>query len=250
MEKSTIVEQFILPSRGKIYDKEVNPIVSLSGLKVWQDLKRTSPTEMPYKLMSDIIEECMQEKPAVSVYDMCLGDYNYLLNRLRVITYGSQYKIMVMCPYCGKVEERIVNLEDLEIFEYPDNYEEFKHITLPVSGDEIDLNYQTPRNLDEITRRAKAMQTKAKNNIDYTLLYTLVTGINKVNGETKAIMQLENYCNNLDMKDANAILRALGALSDKVGISGDMILECTNPKCKKEFISPFRITNEFFGPTI
>ena len=245
---NTIFETFMLPSKGKVYDTEINPIIELSSMKVWQEMKRLSPTDTPYKLMSDIIEECMQNKPEISVYDMCLGDYQFLLYKLRTVTYGSKYKMNVSCPYCGTYEEVITDLDDIEVLEYEDDYENLKQITLPVSNNLIELQYQTPRKLDEISRKAKEYKKKLKTNIDYTLLFTLMSVIKKIDGQEVNEVMLENFCKNLDMKDTQTILKGAEALNDKVGVSNDMVITCSI--CNKEFTSPFRLTSEFFGPTI
>lgn len=243
----TIFETFMLPSGGKIYDKDINPIVDLTSMKVWQEMKRLSPTDMPYKLMSDIIEECLREKLAISVYDLCLGDYQYLLYKLRTVTYGSQYKMNMICPKCGQIAETLVDLDNIAINEYNEDYNNFTHITLP-NGDEIDLNYQTPRMLDEISRRAKEMQKKVKSNTDYTLLFTLVLAIKQVNGTKMSNVQLENYCKNLGMKDCNFLIHSIDELNGKIGMSNDILVNCSN--CGNDSLVPFRLTSEFFGPTL
>ena len=39
-------------------------------------------------------------------------------------------------------------------------------------------------------------------------------------------------------------------LNDKVGVDGTYIEKCSNPQCGREYVAPFRITAEFFRPTI
>ena len=250
MARETIYETFMLPSMGKIYSKQINPVVDLTCLKVWQEMKKLSPTDMPYKMMSGIIEECLKEKLAIPVYDLCLGDYQYLLYKLRIVTYGSEYKMSMICPKCGSINETIVNLDDLEVIECPDNYATYTHITLPESDDIIDLNYQTPRMLDEINLKSKKMQTKLKTNTDYSLMFTLMSSIDKINGEDLNEVQLEDYCKNLSMKDANFLLRSIDKLNSQIGMSINIIANCPNPKCGEDVLVPFRITNEFFEPTL
>ena len=126
--ESTIFETFILPSKGKIYDKAVNPTITLRSMTVMEEMKRLSPTDMPYKVMSDIIEDCMGEKPAIHVYDMCLGDYQYLLHKIRIVTYGSDYRMTVQCPNCNEITESVADLESLEVHEWDDSYIEKKII--------------------------------------------------------------------------------------------------------------------------
>lgn len=89
----TIMEGYELPSKGLIYDVPVNAHVDLRCLTGSDELKLLAHTTNQFKLLSDVIESCLIEKPAVHVYDMALGDYEYLLQRLRVVTYGTEYKM-------------------------------------------------------------------------------------------------------------------------------------------------------------
>ena len=102
----------------------------------------------------------MVEKPGIPVYDMCVGDFEYALHRLRAITHGSDYKLTVTCPNCLRTFEASVSLDDLEIIEYTDELEKLKVFTLPRSGKKIRLNLQTPRTLDEIELRTKEIKKK------------------------------------------------------------------------------------------
>jgi len=241
MAKETIFETFMLPSRGKIYDKEVNPVIELSSMKVWQEMKRLSPTDMPYKMMSDIIEECMKEKLSIPVYDLCLGDYQYLLTKLRIVTYGTQYKMNISCPRCGAYEEVTANLDDIEEFDFDDTaYSDAKVIVLPVNGDTIELTYQTPRKLDIITRKSKEMARKLKTNTDYTLMFTLMSIISKVNGQELNSIMLEDYCKNLNMQDTQFLIQQADKFNDLVGLDSSIIVSC--PNCGNDVIVPFRVS--------
>jgi hypothetical protein len=65
---------------GLVYDKPINPVFKIRSMTTEEEMRRLAHTERPYKLLCDIIEECIVgDKPGISVYDMCLGDYQYLL---------------------------------------------------------------------------------------------------------------------------------------------------------------------------
>lgn len=246
--KTTFYETFMLPSKGLVYGKEVNPCISLRSMKAYQEMKRTSPTDMPYKLMSDIIEECMETKPEIPVYDMCLGDYQFLLIKLRILTWGAEYKMSSTCPKCHDFVECLADLETLTVNEYDKSFDELKIVNLPISKDIIELNYQTPRMCDEINRKAREMQRRTKLNMDFTLLFTLMALIKSINGQPVNPVSLEEYCKELEMLDVNAILRGADELNKKVGIDNSLIAICRN--CGNEVVAGFHITSEFFGPTI
>ena len=96
----TISEYFTLPSEGKIYDTEVNPQINLRSMTTQEEMQRLTHSDKAYKPLCDIIDACMIEKCGISSYDMALGDYQYLLFMLRVVTYGSEYKGTATCPIC------------------------------------------------------------------------------------------------------------------------------------------------------
>ena len=127
----TIAEGYELPSKGKIYDVKVDPQVELRSMTARDEMKRLSPSSSQFKKLADIIEGCMIEKPKVKVYDMALGDYEFLLHKLRIVTYGPEYKLAVGCPHCGNTFEAITNLEQLQILEF--NEEKFRELQQQLS---------------------------------------------------------------------------------------------------------------------
>ena len=247
MNTATIFESFILPSKGLIYDKEINPRITLRSMTTLEEMKRLSPTDTPYKVMSDIIESCMQEKPAIHVYDMALGDYQFLLHKLRVVTYGPDYKMLIKCNECGAVTESIANLDSLKINEYTTDIVKQKLITLPRTNKQILLRFQTPHDLDQIAYLSSEMKKKTRQNIDYSVLYTLMSLIEKVDGQILDPVSIEEFVKSLPSRDANYILNCTAKLSTSIGVDNEITIKCSD--CGVEMKTPFRITSEFFGPT-
>lgn len=248
MIETSIYEKFILPSNGKIYETEINPNVTLRSMTTLEEMKRLSPTDMPYKTMSDIIEGCMQETPEIPVYEMSLGDYQYLLHKLRIVTYGPEYKMNIKCSECGKVSESIADLESLPISEWDPTVLDNQIITLPKSKHQIELKFQTPYDLDMINYKAKETKKRTKQNIDYSILYTIVSLIKKVDGAVLNSIDLEEFVKMLPNMDANFIVNKASEFNRKVGLDNRITVKCS--ECGAEMEVPFRITSEFFGPTI
>lgn len=247
MAKTTIYENFTLPSKGMIYDKEINPNITLRSMTTMEEMRRLSPTDTPYKVMSDIIESCMENAPDIHVYNMSLGDYQFLLHKLRIVTYGPDYKMMVKCKDCSEVTESIADLESLEVKEWTEELIDKMNITLPKTNKQIQLRFQTPRDLDQIAYKTKEMKKKTKQNIDYSVMYTLMSLIKKVDGAVLNPFELEEFVKQLPNKDANYILNKASALNREVGLNNTISIKCS--QCGAELIVPFRITSEFFGPT-
>lgn len=249
IEKSTtIFENFTLPSMGMIYDDEINPNVTLRSMTTLEEMKRLSPTDMPYKSMCDIIEGCMAKPLELPVYELSLGDYQFLLHKLRIVTYGPDYKMSIRCKNCGKVTESIADLESLAVNEYEPAVIESKIITLPRTKHQIELRFQTPYDLDMISYKAKETKRRTKQNIDYSILYTIASLIKKVDGAVLNSIEIEEFVKALPNMDANYIINKATELNRKVGLDNTIMIKCAD--CGAEMEVPFRITSEFFGPTL
>ena len=247
--KYTIGETFELPSKGLIYDKKVNPQIELRSMTARDEMKRLNPSGTQFKALAEIIEGCCIEKPAVHVYDMALGDYEFLLHRLRIVTYGDDYKIGIRCPHCGQLIETTAHLESLGVKEF--DLEEFNKkrvLTLPVSKRVVTLNFQTPRMLDEIDAKVKEMKRKFKSaEIAFDVLVLLEAVIDTVDGEKLDSTKLETFINNLPAKDMTKIINSVDDLNDLVGIDNRLFVDCN--KCGGEVETSFRYGSEFFRPT-
>lgn len=247
----TIAEDYELPSKGLIYSgKNVNPRVRLRSMTTRDEMKRLSHTETPYKTLAELIESCMLEKPAVSVYDMALGDYEYLLHKLRVVTYGPDYKMTVGCPNCQELVDSKVNLDDLKTLDFDlDAFEEASTLTLPRSKKRIVLRYQTPRMLDDIELAVKEYRRKNKNaEFDVSLLINLKYLIKTVEGQVLSFSELENFINNLPAADSNYIMQKAADMNSMIGLDTEINVVC--PKCGEDIITRFRFGPEFFRPSI
>lgn len=245
----TIMEGYELPSKGKIYTENVDPHVELRSMTARDEMKRLSPSSTPLKTLADIIEGCCLEKPVIPVYDMSLGDYEFLLHKLRIVTYGEDYKISLRCPECGESIETIAKLGHLNVKEF--NEDEVKNLqtfSLPKSGRIVSLNFLSPRLVEEMEVKVKDMKRRYKNaTIDFETLVRLLCNIDLIDGEKKSETELENIITNLPALDLQKILNNIDKLNQQIGL--DNILYVTCPKCGEELTTFFRFGPEFFRPT-
>lgn len=245
----TISESYTLPSKGLIYDKPIDPNFTIRSMTTAEEMKRLSPTETPYKVMSEIIEDCLTKKLEIPVYDLCLGDYQFLLHKLRVVTYGSDYKMQIQCPNCGEYTVSNTNLDSLSVTEYDDSIHELTTIVLPQTQKKVELKIQTPRQIEEIALRTKEIKKKMKDlTYDPSILVTIQLMIKTVDGQTLNPVALETFVRKLPMKDANVLLQVAKKLNGKVGLDTDIVAKCGS--CGYDVVTTFRFTSEFFGPTV
>lgn len=256
MENYTVAERYTLPSHGLLYDTEVNPEIKIRAMTVRDEMRRLAPITdgTLYRNMAEIIDDCLVEKPGISSYDMCVGDYQFLLHKLRIVSFGPEYKLSCKCPLCGNWDDYTVNLEDLNLQELKEfNKEKELTLELPVSKKTIGLNITTPRLLDNIEKEVSRVtkkykkENKAMSEIDWHLLYQLVYSIKTVDGQKLSISDKETFCNKLVGRDYNTIIAKLDEIDSKVGLGATLEVHCN--QCGYDMIAPFRITSEFFRPS-
>lgn len=249
MSNITIQEDFVLPSLGKIYGTPFDPHIKLRSMTVAEEMKRLSSSSRPYKNMADIIDACLETKLPISAYDMCLGDYQFLLHRLRVVTYGKEYAMAIRCGSCNEIFTENINLDDLKVNTYDDSVRDLMTFELPVSKKEIEICFQTPRDLDDIIEKRKALKKQNPNSTeDQSLLLTLFTIINSIDGHPLNETLDAELIKSLPQKDSLTIQSRYEKLNQKVGVDNEILTHC--PECGEEVLTTFRFTSEFFRPTI
>lgn len=247
---ATVLEYFELPSKGKIYgaDKHFNKF-KMRSMTTVEEMKRLSHSEDAYRLISEIIDDCILDKLPISCYDMHIGDYQYLLHRLRVVTYGSEYKVTTQCPYCGQVDTYMIDLDSLDVIDYnEDTFSKYTKFMLPACKKEVEIKFQTPRMLDMVAAKKKEMLKKNPNfQGDPSFLYTVCSLIKTFDGKVYDPIKLERIVRDMSAADTNKILQYAMKLNKNLGIQANIENVCKG--CGVDYITPFRLTSEFFGPS-
>lgn len=243
----TIKETFVLPSKGLVYEKPINPEITLRSMSTVEECLRAAPTTEPYKVMSDIIQACIVGQAPMNVYDMCLPDYEFLLHKLRTVSYGTSYPMVTRCPDCGEYEEQIFDLSTLECIDYDEAAKDKLTIKLEKTGNVVELNYVTPRMLDAISNKNKELMKKNLGLHDQTYLLTIQALIKKVDNVVLPSYKVETFVQGLYASEGNDIIDAATAFNNSFGINTRIKLICG--KCGYVYPSTFRTTSEFFRPT-
>ena len=244
---TTIQESFTLPSKGLVYSQQINPKITLRSMTGEEEMLRLSPSDSEYEVIAQVIDACIKEELPISSYDMCLGDFQYLLTRLWEVSYGKEYKIVIQCPNCNEITEAVVNLDKIELHELEDG--EFNldsEIELPVSKHKVRLTLQTPRLLDIVKEKAKNQRIKMKNNYNYELMFSAMSLISDVDGKTQNEMSKEAFVKKLPVKDVYYIINKGDELNRKVGLDNSVIAKCSH--CNYMIVTNFRLDPKFYGP--
>lgn len=245
----TISEIVTLPSLGKIYSPEIDPQVSLRSMSTADEMKRLSQTEFPYRTMCEIIKGCITTPVSIHPYDMCIGDYLFLLHKLRIVTYGSSYTLSSICPYCGHANIDTVMLDELPVKQYTNSIQDYFYFTLPRTNKQIKIRFQTPRILDIVSQRVSDYRKKSKDkSIDPTIMYTIANLIEEIDGRPVDITSAEDWVKTLPMLDTQTILAHANKINQEIGL--DLDLEAVCDICSLSYKTAFKMTAEFFRPTL
>ena len=247
----TIEEYFELPSKGLIYDRPINPQIKLRSMTAQDEMIRLAPSDNKYKVLCDLIESCIVgDKPEISVYDMCLGDYTYLLHALRITTYGVEYPMVTSCLYCDYAFTTVTKLDELAIREWNDEILNRFKVELPTSKKVVELKYQTPRMLDEIDARVKQVRKQSPDIPEdfETTVQKIVFCVKSIDGKRANPVELEAKVRKMKMADFNVLSQTIDLLNESLGPVALVQHEC--PNCHNEIISLFRYSSEFFRPSI
>lgn len=246
-DNARIAEVFTLPSKGLIYEEEVNPEVVLSSMKTKHEMLRLSATDDSQKIMSQIIDDCIESDLGISSYDLCIGDFQYLLFMLRVVTFGNEYDLEGRCPFCGFEQKASINIDELEVKEYDDSLADLLEIKLPISENKVKLTLQTPRILDRVSSKVKEYRRRHKDTDENpVILFNILASIEELDGEAPNTFMLEEWIKNLPLADTNALMNRIDLINSKIGVNLNIEQECKI--CGTEYILPFRINSTFFRP--
>jgi len=135
-----------LPSRGLAY-VDCDESIMIKPFTFAQERKLRSIKNASHgaKIINTLIGECVE---GLDYDSMTLEDKNYILFKLREISYGNEYVIATECGECGTTNQLTVNISDVPINYVEDSYKEPLTITLPDSQQEV--QFVTPRCKDEI----------------------------------------------------------------------------------------------------
>lgn len=250
MTDYTIANEYELPSKGQLYSQDVKSYVKLRSMTTAEEMKRLNHSDRPYSSMAEIIDDCMVEPIGISSYDLCIPDYQFLLHKLRIVTYGPNYKVETTCPWCKTPAKSTVNLEALYLTEFDKElYDKYSEFDLPVTKKRIKLRMQTPRILDDIYTKTKDERRKNPGMTgDPAFLFTLEALIDEIDGRKPEQFKIVPFIQKLPMADTNYILKAAQKINNSFGLESSFMHVC--PTCGLDYTSNFRTTSEFFGPSI
>ena len=243
-----IRETFTLPSNGIPYNGEVPAEITLRAMTTMDEKIRLSGSGL--NSLTSLVNACTIEPENFDSKKLKLYDLQYLMYMLRVITYGSNYKVSAYCDHCEKYVDINVDIDKLEIIKIEDNYvEPFEIGPLPVSGDVLTCKNLSVGDLINIDRESQRILAKFK---DYVGDPEFVLGfkylIQTVNGEALPDFKKQQYVENMNAMDLRFLDLSYDKFVSGFGINTNVTAECPSCGAPVEFSMP--ITEEFFRPQL
>lgn len=232
-----------LPSNGKLYGDTIPEKVTLRSMKVADE--KTIYGSNGNDALSKVLRRCIVEPENINIDDLISDDEHYLLMQLRIHTFGSNYKIESRCTECGHKHEHDIILDDLIVNKLPDDFTEPIVLTLPKSGDKLELRLLRNKDREVINSRAKKLSKTTgvtEDEARYVLRYAKM--INSINDEELDLTGNMNYVNEMSSVDSAYIDDYLSDI--KLGYDLNMVATCNNCGEDYEYILP--MTREFFKP--
>ncbi len=133
-----------LPSECRVYDLEDPGMPITVRPMTFDDEKAIVGAKKNDDPVNIVLQRCVTN---IKVMDLLPMDKLYLIMKLREISYGDDYKTLLLCQECGSENPTTVKLSDLNVNPVPDDFEDPITITLPVANKEAKV--RQPRVRDE-----------------------------------------------------------------------------------------------------
>ncbi len=238
-----IKESLILPSQGFPYNNRLEgSSVKLQPLttRAYKDFIISNDEEG----VLNLVDSCLVDCP-LKAEEFVYADVLAMYLKIRSMTLGTNITLFSVCPHCklrNKIEWDLMSMpcKYLSVDEYP------IPITLPDSGKTIGLCLPTYKNNQVAKEEAQKRASRYNKPItDFLSSFNTVVNL-QVSGVGDLVSKAEWY-ENLPLRDviyidqASLIIQDFGLITSKDTV-------CTG--CKKEYRTPFNITQEFFRPSL
>lgn len=245
-KRVAIQETFTIPSKGKIY-KDIPAEFTLRAMTTLEEKMRLAGNGL--ETIPNIIQNCTVVPENYDIMELKPFDMQYLMYKLRIVTYGPEYKVSLRCPNCGRLHDITVNLDDIETkyLEDDETFEEpFEIGPLPVSKDVIGAKIMSMKDTIDVEKEAKKILQKFPDYVgepEFILNYQkrIVT----VNGKEIPPHEIQAYVEGMNAKDMRYFDSYYAKYAADLGMDLIMQQECN---CGEIFDYRLPINSEFFRP--
>lgn len=248
-EENNFTQELVLPSKGLLNPEIPDGIVVQRCMMVSDQKYLLSNNQSSGNQIHQLIQRTITEPKEFDVSALTLPDTLYLLFKLRILSYGSEYKFRTRCPECGRKIDVTVDLSELPVETLEEGFSDSLVVELPHRKDTVYTRVLTNADMDEVNEEIKRRKRK---NPDDESAYTLriVKSIEKIKiakdkSELTHPIDIERYVNSLTDLDASAIIAA----RDSVSFGVAPVVERVCPECKEYIDISLSFSGDFFRPS-
>lgn len=244
--KVTIQETYELPSEGKLYEN-IPSQITLRAMTTLDEKLRLSSNDT-LNIIPRLIGNCIVEPKKIDVTKLKLFDLHYLMYKLRIVTYGPEYKVELKCPHCGETHEATINLDDIPVNKLDEDFvEPFEIGPLPINGDVISCRLLDTSDTEAISRESRRILSKFPGYVgDPEMIVRWQKIITAINGESIDQARIRQYVEELHARDLRYLESKYYKATDDLGLDLFMVETCE--KCGEDIEFTLPVTSEFFRP--
>ena len=244
------VELITLPSQGKLYPSD-HPFHDTMAVEVRsmtareEDLLTSTALQKSGQVINKLVEACLCNK-SVNVDTLLTGDRDAILIALRVIGYGSSYKVKLGCPECEASFAHTFELNKLHIKSLgaepvSPGVNRFT-FQLPLSKAVVDFKLLTCGEEKEISvqeEMRKKIGTQSESKVTTRLFHSIIS----INGQEDR-GKIATISSNLRAGDSRALRKYITKVEPTIDMSQSA--QCTSCGATSEVDVP--LTANFFWP--
>ena len=229
LSKSRMKQAWIsidLPSKDLENIKPLN--VKLRPFRYEDERKLRSATSISESasVIDEIINSCMQ---GASLREVTLADKNFILYKLRQISYGNEYEVVMSCEGCGSKNQLVVKMSSLDVNRATPSMKNPFPVKLPDS---------------EVTVMIREMMAKDEsvfaNPEDLTEnLWKIIESVGDYNDR----MIIQNFMTQCTARDISYLRNNI--FTDRMGIDTTVKFRCNT--CSQEQSMTLPINESFFS---
>lgn len=238
-------ETIDLPSGGKFYP-EGSPLrggkIDVKYMTAKEEDILTSTNLIQKGVVIDKLMESLIVTKGVKPDDLLVGDLNAVMVAARILGYGKDYPIQLLCSSCGKKVDHVVDLSKLDMVTPESDSANGEHTFVLPTG--ISITFKLLTRGDEKNIQAEVESLKKINGAiegdTSTRLKYIITSVNG-NRDKKSIRE---FADAMILRD----IRALREQMKKVSPDVDFNLNITCSQCDTTTAARMPIGATFFWP--
>lgn len=244
---SNFTQELILPSQGLLNPEIPGGKITQRCMMVSDQKFLSGSNQSPSSALQQLIQRTVVSPDTFDVSKLTLADTLYLLFKLRVLSYGDEYRFRTRCPECGKRIEVNLDLSEIPVELLDEDYADGLVVTLPNRKDTVYTKILTNHDMDILNKEVKRRKRKSDaDESEYVL--RIVQSIEKIvltdKTELTNPIQIERYIGELTDLDAAAIM----STRDSVDFGLAPTVEYVCPECKEYIDVDIQFSSDFFRP--